>query len=185
MRNIKLMVTAAFVLYFLNGLFGPLLVVFIQNIGGDDLLNIGYVYATFIITSGIFGALSGKVSDKHGRRKLILLGAGLAIIVPFSYIFATTVYHILAIEFISGISLGIMFSPFLALYSESTKKGKRGFHFGLYDLLTSVASGIATLLGVYVAEFFGFANLFMIMGALSVANFIILTYVEESMIVRR
>ncbi|TAL47837.1 hypothetical protein EPN87_02035, partial [archaeon] len=78
MRNIKLMVTAAFVLYFLNGLFGPLLVVFIQNIGGDDLLNIGYVYATFIITSGIFGALSGKVSDKHGRRKLILLGAGLA-----------------------------------------------------------------------------------------------------------
>ena len=126
MRNLKLMVTASFVLYFLNGLFGPLLVVFIQDIGGEDLLNIGYVYATFVTTSGIFGALSGKISDKHGRRKLFLIGAGLAILIPFGYIFVTDIYQILLLEFISGISLGVMFSPFLALYSESTEKKKRG-----------------------------------------------------------
>jgi DHA1 family multidrug resistance protein-like MFS transporter len=179
MKNIKLMIAAAFVLYFLNGLLGPLLVVFIEKIGGENLLNIGYVYATFLITSGVFSAVSGKLSDKYGRKKLILLGALVATSVPFGYIFVTNVYHILFLEFVLGISLGINFAPYFALFSESSKKVKRGMHFGLFDLMTSLASAIAILVGVYIVQFFGFVNLFLIMGILSFVNFLILLMIKD------
>ena len=179
MKNIRFMILAAVVLYFFTSLLGPLLVVFIQKIGGQDLLNIGYVYATFSVTSGIISTLSGKLSDKYGRRFLILLGAGLAIFVPFGYIFVTNVYQILLLEFMLGVALGINFAPFFALFSESSKKTKRGFHFGVFDLSTSISAGVATIIGAYVVQFFGFTNLFLLMGVLSIFNFLILTQIKE------
>ncbi len=180
MRNIRLMILAGVVLNFVYGLLGPLLVVFIQQIGSENLLDIGYVYAAFLITSGVFSTISGRLSDKYGRKKLILFGAAIAAFVPFGYIFATGVYQVLFLQFVAGISLGINLSPFLALYSESTKKTKRGFHFGLFDLMVSIAGGVAVLIGAYIVQYFGFVNLFLLMGFLSIINFLVLTRITES-----
>jgi hypothetical protein len=52
-------------------------------------------------------------------------------------------------------------------------------HFGLFDLMTSLASAIAILVGVYIVQFFGFVNLFLIMGILSFVNFLILLMIKD------
>jgi MFS family permease len=72
------------------GLLGPLFAVFTEKIGGD-ILDISWVWATYLIVTGIATIFIGKISDhKVSKEKFVVAGFALSAILTFGYLFVAT-----------------------------------------------------------------------------------------------
>ena len=77
---------------------------------------------------GIFSGsiISGKLSDKHGRKSLIMVGTGLQSIFSFMFLFANTVGFMTFMRFGYGFSFGFTIALTTSMYAESAPMKYRG-----------------------------------------------------------
>ena len=77
---------------------------------------------------GIFSGsiTSGKLSDKHGRKNLIMLGTALQCIFSFLFLFANTVSFMTFMRFGYGFCFGFTIALTTSMYAESSPIKYRG-----------------------------------------------------------
>src|SRR3989338_5535354 len=110
------------------GMLGPLFAIFAEDIGGD-VLDISWVYAAYLIVTGVGIILVGKLADKIGDEYLMIAGYALSALATFGYLFITTTTELLFVQILQGISLALMQPTCLALYVYFRGAGKDGGHF--------------------------------------------------------
>jgi len=179
MKNYQILLAAETIFSLSSAIFGPIFAIYIQNIGGENILNVGWTFLVFAVMTGLTAVISGKLSDKHGRKKLLLLGAALAIPVPFLYIFVTDIFQVLALQIINGISSGIVWPAWAAMLAEATQKDKRATQYGYYAAVESMVPGISTMMASAIVYFLGFQMMFLVMGLISIFGFLALCYLNE------
>ena len=69
----KVLLIASSLWYFGEGLFGPLFAVFSEKIGGD-LLEITWAWAAYLIATGLFYVILGKLFNNSFYKKEIMVG---------------------------------------------------------------------------------------------------------------
>src|SRR3989344_241915 len=125
------------------GMLGPLFAIFVEDIGGD-ILDVSWVYATYLIVTGMGIILVGKLADKIGDEWFMISGYGLSAIATFGYLFVTTTIDLLIIQVLQGVSLALMQPTWFALYDYFRGDGKNGgYIWGLATGMGYVASGVA------------------------------------------
>ena len=105
----------------------------------------GVIFAGNFVTAFLFQPLWGKLSDKYGRKMMLLRsGFGMAIVMVLMG-FATSPWHLLVLRMVNGTISG--FNPAaVSLVSATTPKEKMGFAMG-----TLQSGGIAgTILGPFL-----------------------------------
>ena len=119
----------------------------------------GLQFAAFIGANALFQPLTGRFSDRFGRRAFILIG--MAFLVPTTFVqgLITDSWGLVAARFAQGISGALVFAPALALAGDLTKKGQSGaqlsvltMSFGFGIAAGPLSSGILIELG-YLAPF--------------------------------
>lgn len=166
-----------------DGLFGPLFAVFAQKIGGN-ILDVTWAWAVYLMASGVFTILMGKISDRYSKEKLMILGYALTAIMSYSYIFASESWHLVLIQIGLGLALAISNPTWYALYSKHVQEsGNDGFMWGLSDGMSRLFIAAAILLGGYLVENFSFTVLFLLMGTVQLVSTVMLFGIFEQVAV--
>jgi len=174
MKNtLKILLWSSVFLNLSAGLFGPIYAIFVEQIGGD-LLTAGGAYAGFSISLGVLVYFLGKWEDKIKRQEnLVILGRFLTLIGTAGYLIIKAPIHLFAVQITLGIAQALTIPAFDSLYSKNLQKGKFASQWGSWEAMTSIAIGIAAILGGLIAKEFGFRLLFIIMTVIALIALII------------
>lgn len=125
----------------------------------------GLIFAANFVTSFIFQPLWGKLSDRYGRKMMLLRsGFGMAIVMVLMG-FATEPWHLLLLRMLNGVISG--FSPAaVSLVSATTPKERMGFAMGILQSGGTAGVILGPFMGGLLADTFGFRPIFYITGSL-------------------
>jgi MFS family permease len=134
----------------------PLLPVFLASVLGANASFIGAIEGVAETTASLLKLLSGWWSDKVGSRKrLVVLGYGIASIVrPFTAM-ARTASQVLFIRLTDRIGKGIRTSPRDALLADSAPTTARGRAFGFHAAADNAGAVVGPLLAFFLLKLQG------------------------------
>ena len=132
---------------------------------GADAFQVGTINAAFLLMAGIVSLPLGLLSDRLGRKLLIVTGLALASCSSFLLSFSSSTVQLVAIHLLLGVSLG-MFGPTMMSYvadiSPATHLGRA---YGWYTLALNGGMSAGPAMGGVVAEWLGFRPVFVLSGA--------------------
>jgi len=132
------------------------------------------------MTSFLFQPLWGSLSDKYGRKIMLLRsGFGMAIVITLMG-FAQTPWQLLLLRLLNGTISG--FNPAsISLVSGTTPKKRMGFAMGLMQSGSVAGTILGPLIGGALADWIGFRPIFYVIGALLfLASLLALFLVREN-----
>ncbi|MBB6735051.1 MFS transporter [Cohnella zeiphila] len=148
----------------------PFLSLYLQQdlgVTGDHEIGVwaGFIFAANFVTSFFFQPLWGKLSDRYGRKMMLLRsGFGMSLVIMLMG-FATAPWQLLLLRMMNGVISG--FSPAaVSLVSATTPKEKMGFAMGTLQSGGTAGTILGPLIGGVMADTFGFRPIFYITGSL-------------------
>ena len=147
----------------------PFLPLYIQEMGLSDPHQIamwsGFIFAGNFVTSFLFQPIWGGLSDRYGRKVMLLRsGFGMAIVMTLMG-FATSPWQLLGLRIMNGVISGFMPAA-VALMSTNTPKEKMGVAMGTLQSGGVAGSILGPFIGGLMAEWVGFRPIFYITGPL-------------------
>ncbi|MFC0328899.1 MFS transporter [Paenibacillus sepulcri] len=140
----------------------------------------GIIFAGNFVTAFLFQPLWGKLSDRYGRKVMLLRsGFGMAVVIVLMG-FATAPWHLLVLRMINGTISG--FNPAaISLISATTPKDRTGFAMGTLQSGGIAGTMLGPLLGGLLADQIGFRPIFYLTGTLLfMASTLAMLVVKES-----
>src|SRR5438874_2256186 len=114
-----------------EGMIGPLFGVLTQRVGGN-LLDISWIWATYLIMTGICNIVVGKISDKTlDKEKLMVAGYALNTVFTFGYMFVSSPARLFLIQAGLGIATALATPTWDALYAKQDDRARSGYMWGL------------------------------------------------------
>ncbi|MCC3373902.1 MFS transporter [Cohnella sp. REN36] len=148
----------------------PFLSLYLQQdlgVRGEHEIGVwaGFIFAANFVTSFFFQPLWGKLSDRYGRKVMLLRsGFGMSVVMVLMG-FAATPLHLLLLRLMNGVISG--FSPAaVSLVSATTPKDKMGFAMGTLQSGGTAGAILGPLIGGLMADTFGYRPIFYITGTL-------------------
>jgi MFS family permease len=179
-KTLKLLTISDIFVFTGFGLVGPILAIFIKdNLIGGTLLSAGIASAIFLIVHALLQILFADIFTAKDRRWMLLLGTGLVSLVPFGYIFATTVWHIYIIQFIYGIGAGFAYPSWYSLFSSYLDRKEGGYQWSVYNSAVSIGTAVSAAVGALLAGIIGFRWVFLITGIIAVTGLLILFKLDK------
>lgn len=112
----------------------------------------GYLVAAFGAAQFIFSPIGGRLSDKHGRRIMILSGLFLTVISDFIFAISHTLLLLYIARVIGGIGIGIMVPSVLAYVADITTKETRAKGMGYLSAAMNLGIVLGPGLGGIIAQ---------------------------------
>jgi MFS family permease len=154
---------------------------YLENLGASQV-EIGLVYSLFyIITSGS-EFVGGFLSDRYGRKLLIVLPT-FVFILSHSLTGLALTWTVAAVGFLlTSLFNGIQTPSFISMIAESVDEAKRGRAFGMYEFFLDLGFVIGPLIGGALIPFYGYAPLFYITAlACGVSGILRLFFLRETL----
>jgi MFS family permease len=117
---------------------------------------------------------AGAYSDRHGRRKIMLIGGALGVTASLFYVITQDLITLLFARMITGTSIALFTTTGKALAADLSPPVRRGEAMGLNNAAFSVASVISPIIGEGLKNQAGFRAVFalsaiLMLGALTAA----------------
>lgn len=168
-RNIRLLLLGANLWYVGEGMLGPLIGVFSQEIGGS-VLDLTWAWSIYLIVTGICTGVIGVIADR-GRAtaaRLMVVGYGLNALCTFAYLLVEVPWQLFLVQAGLGFASALATPTWDALYSRNALPRRAGMLWGAANAQELIVSGIAILIGGYLVTFGSFKMLFLVMGCVQV-----------------
>ncbi|PZS05266.1 MAG: hypothetical protein DLM69_01070, partial [Candidatus Chloroheliales bacterium] len=153
--NVLLIAIVGFVDLTGTGLIFPVRALYARQMGAN-MFEIGMIAASFLLAEFIFQIPFGVASDKFGRRRMMLIGMTVRMIMPILYLFAADPWVFIAFRFIDGIGASAIIPAARAYLMDSTPEEKRGEAFGIFSMGTSAGMLLGPAIGGFVAQWWGY-----------------------------
>jgi len=141
------------------GIVTPIIPLLAQSLGAS-YTEVGLVGTSYSIIFIMFAALSGKLSDRVGRRVLILISAVLNALAAVLYLVARDVNEIILIRTLEGLSWAAFWPSVEALTTEIASASASGRAMGLSSASYGAGFAFGSLLGGSIASTIGYRNTF-------------------------
>jgi DHA1 family multidrug resistance protein-like MFS transporter len=146
------------------GFFFPILPIFIGRKGGSAIV-VGIVAASALIGAGATQYLGGALSDRYGRRPVLVWSSAVYAILFLAYLLPMPVEALIPLRFVHACFAGLYLPAAAALLADVTPEGQRGRAFGLLQSSNMLGLLIGPGLGGLVAGF----QLELVFGAAALA----------------
>ena len=147
---------------------------------GMSLTQIGIVYTASSISGIIFAPIFGRLSDKIGRKPIIILSMASFSLVFFLYSLSRSFLHILPVLILEGGMWAAFGAVTPAFVADIAKERERGEYMGIYNQAWYTGWAIGPFLGGFLAESIGFRLSYIICSiVLLVGLFLVMTFVRE------
>ncbi|MFD1929037.1 MFS transporter [Sporosarcina siberiensis] len=133
------------------GLIIPIMPQYLDTFGvaGQTL---GFLIATFSLAQFIFSPLAGDLSDKHGRKKLIIFGLIVFGISQLTFGISTELWMLYVSRFFSGLGSAFIIPPMMAFVADITTYEERGKGMGLLGASMSLGFMIGPAIGGFFSR---------------------------------
>lgn len=140
------------------------------------LLLMSFVVA-FGFVKGTLNFVAGRLSERWGRKQVLLLGWLSALPIPFMILYAPSWNWIVAATVLLGVNQGFTWSMTQTSKLDLTRADQRGFTIGLNEFAGYVGVAIAGIVTAYMASAFGPRMGLFIFGAIVIAAAVLLTLI--------
>ena len=135
----------------------------------------GTLVSSYAIIAGICALVMGPVSDKIGRRRVLVIGTGAMALFLFLHIFTYDYYSLLVARGLGGVAGGLLTGVSTAYVGDYFPSEKRGWANGW--VMTGVAAGqiMGIPIGTVLADWYGFYAPFVFFAGPMSISFIVTT----------
>jgi MFS transporter, DHA1 family, multidrug resistance protein len=127
----------------------PLLPLFALELGAGPSL-IGFVMAASTLTGAFLKLPAGALSDLLGRRRLLLTGALVFAILPFTYLAVSTLAWLVVLRFVHGSATAIFGPVASASLSDAAPPHRRGAWLSTYSTAQGSGQAIGPIFAGYL-----------------------------------
>jgi DHA1 family multidrug resistance protein-like MFS transporter len=179
-RNLYILTFVLFVVMLGYGIIIPILPFYIEEMGAGGT-ELGLLVASYAVMRLICGPIWGSLSDRVGRKPVLLIGiTGYAVTMVW-FGLATQLWMLFAARILSGILSSATAPTTMAYIGDSTPENERGGGMGLLG----AAGGIGTIFGPVAGGFLATESLstpFFIAAGFSVLSLLLAArYLPESL----
>jgi DHA1 family multidrug resistance protein-like MFS transporter len=182
-RNLYILTFVLFAVMLGYGIIIPLLPFYIESMGAGGM-ELGLLAASYAVMRLIFGPIWGGISDRIGRKKILLVGIMGYVVTMIWFGLATQLWMLFAARILGGIMSSATAPTTMAYVGDSTPEDERGGGMGLLG----AAGGIGTIAGPAVGGFLATTSLslpFFIAAGLALLSLILaVIFLPESHPVR-
>lgn len=118
-----------------------------------------FLLASFVVVFGVVKAVmnlfAGKLSEKHGRKTILIWGWLVALPIPFILLYAPSWNWIIFATVLLGFNQGLCWSMALNSKLDLAKSTQKGFVNGINEFAGYAAVGLAGVLTAYMVELIG------------------------------
>ncbi len=148
------------------GIIEPILPLYAKSMNASGLA-IGFIFSGFALSRGIFAPIIGQFSDHYGRKKLIVIGLILFIILSLCFVAADSPLLLTIIRFVQGFST-VLVTPVAQSYiGDITPKGQEGKFMNLFFMSFFAGQALGPYLGGYLSDSYNINAPFYVMAVLS------------------
>jgi len=156
----------------------PVLSLFSEQMEGATPFLIGLAISVYGLTQAILQIPFGLMSDRFGRKKIIILGLILFSAGSIVAAVSTTIYGVLIGRAIQG--SGAIAAAIMALVADLTQEVHRTKAMATIGASIGISFGVAITLGPVLATYVGISGIFWLTGILSIlAIFVVLFIVPN------
>jgi len=154
------------------GIVVPLLPLYAESLGATGIW-MGVIFAGFSISHAISTPISGRISDRKGRKLLLSIGLLAYTIMSLSFVWVETVLQLVLIRFLQGAAGGMIIPIAQAYIGDVCPEGEEGRWMGYANAAFFTGFGIGPLMGGTLAEHLGMNVAFYAMAGLNLLAFLI------------
>jgi predicted MFS family arabinose efflux permease len=172
-------ITALWLLVFTAGsqvmVIAPILPRIAEQLGTAEAL-LGTLVTVYAFMSGLVAVLAGPVSDRIGRRRILLWGTALEAVALALHGFADTFGELLAMRALAGASGGVLAGAAVAYVGDAFPPHRRGLANGW--VMSGMAAGqiLGIPAGALLAERFGFRAPFLAFAVLMALTWVLVWF---------
>ena len=159
------MIVSLFLVQVAGMVISPILPLFIQSLSAPDqpvASTAGIIMGTTAGSSALAAIVLGRVSDRVGYRRILMVcavGAGL-LYVP--QIFVRSTWELLALRAVLGLFMGGVMPTAMAIIGIVTPPESRGWVYGLTASASSLGNAVGPMLGATVTATLGLRSVFAV-----------------------
>jgi len=158
-----------FLLMFAVGMASPIVPLYASKLGAS-WVQIGLLGTSWGTTMLVLAALSGTISDRVGRRPLLITAAALSSLAGVTYWFSTTVLQIILVRILEAIAWAMFWPSIEAFATELVRPGESGRSIGI----TTASYGVGFTAGSFasgtIVGAFGYGQLFLSYSVMALAS---------------
>ena len=155
-RNLYILTFVLFVMMLGYGIVIPIFPFYIENLGAGGT-ELGLLTASYAVMRLIFGPIWGGLSDRFGRKPILLIGILGYVITMVWFGLANTLWMLFAARILSGILSSATAPTTMAYIGDSSPEDERGGGMGMLG----AAGGIGTIVGPAAGGFLATTSLSM------------------------
>lgn len=122
----------------------------------------GLLGSVMLVAAAAGGVISGRLADRFGRTRALMLSVALYSVFTFLCGFATTLAHFVVLRIFLGFGMGGVWSSGAALVSESWPSASRGRALGFMQSGWAIGYAAAVLVAGFVQPRFGWRAVFFV-----------------------
>jgi MFS family permease len=148
------------------GIVVPLLPVYAHHAGASGFA-IGLIFGSFSLSRTLFLPYFGRLSDRKGRKPLIVPGLLAYALISVFFIASTSVTSLIVIRFFQGIASAALMPVIQAYVGDITPRGREGVTLGFFNLSMFLGLSFGPLIGGAIRDSWGLQSAFAAMGVLA------------------
>ena len=154
------------------GIIAPILPVYVKTFSASGLM-VGIIMGAFSLSRGLLGPFIGRLSDRVGRKRILVAGLGIFALVSLCYSLAGNVWQLVLVRVIQG-AASVMVTPIAQGYvGDISPVGKEGQMMNLFYSSMFIGVGLGPLLGGALADLWSVHAAFAGMGILSALSLLL------------
>jgi DHA1 family multidrug resistance protein-like MFS transporter len=152
------------------GIVVPLLPIYARDLGASGLY-IGLIFGAFSISRTFFLPYFGRLSDKKGRKPVIVPGFLAYALISVAFIYSDAINTLIVIRFFHGIASAMLMPVIQAYIGDITPSGREGTTMGLFNMSLFLGLSVGPLIGGVIKDSFSLQASFICMGSLALIGF--------------
>ncbi len=140
---------------------------------GASATQVGAINAAFMLAAGLLAIPAGLLSDRLGRRTVILSGLLLIAISSFLLYVSTTPTEMIGIYLLFGIGLAAYSPSMMSYVADLAPPNQMGRAYSLYTVSYNLAMMLGPAAGGFIGHAFGLRSVFLVSGGVILLMFLV------------
>ena len=145
-KNVNYLASLDFIISLGFGLIMPLFPQYIKLLGGGGL-EVGILFSSFVLTRAILAAPFGNLSDRIGRKRLILIGSFLYALLAVLFTVPTSWPGLTLVRGLQGVASAMVWPVSEALVIDSCPVASRGASLGKIVMASNLGMVVGPFIG--------------------------------------